>query len=497
VAGQSPPQEPWTMRPFLLALFLCIGLQACDQTNSAVPRFVAEEGNRGFKFDDQFAGATSTDGSLLRVHSRIASTSSNGEEADVVLTYSIDPYIRPALRPGSYVQFSYVTEDNQTRPLARSNITDDLAGSVEVTIPTTVHNANIAAGIDGLVPGVIDDTGILISVTPAIPVHKSTDLNNIGAVNMQLVDGSYETELKNGRRLHRFAVRVTDPTAKPVFPNGDGPSDYQYSISGLEAEASSLFSIAENGVVDIESPVTVNFERHKQEVYLVIDRSKSIVESRLAHRVIDAVSRAVITLAKNAEFDYRLFSQQVERVESLRQFEFDTDTESGTALYYAIDRTLADIEQFGSFNQDKIVIVFTDGMDLSSRNHYNDAFIDNDQVFEFVKQRVSQVVTDQLNNYDRQLKVYTMGFYEESEGVDIPLEIARLDEIASNGGTKHSYNNQNTQSIQQAFDAVVQNIQGVYYLQYSSQQTATNNKLQLSLTIDGHEPAIIDLPVVY
>ena len=483
------------MRLFLTSIVLLGLLSACDRETSAVPRLGSADSPNTVEFDDEFGGGTSFNNSLLRLHSRIASTSADGNEADVVLSYSIDPYIRPALKSGTYVRFDYLSDQQPARLLARDTVTDDLGGTVSVTVPTTFHNANIKASIIGLEPGVINETGTLLSVTPAIPKTQTTDLANIGGVQMTLIDRSYESEIINGRRVHSFAVQVTDPTAQAVFPDGGKPDDFHYSISGLEENASDFFKVYENQFIDIESPVTVNFERHKQAVYLLIDKSKSIVESRQAHNVADAVSRSVIALSDNADFDYRWFSQTVERVSSLRELDFDSDDASGTALYYALDRTLSDIENVGSIHQDKIVIVFTDGIDLSSRNYYNGDFIDNEQVFDYVKQRVAQVRSSQFNHFGRQLKVYTMGFYPDGEGIDIPMEINKLDEIAEVGGTESSYNNQNSDSIVAAFDAVVQNIQGVYYLQYSSQQTADNNQLQLTLTIDGHEPVSVELPV--
>lgn len=480
------------MRAIYPALIVCFALLACDTQNSAKPKGAAvgtAASNGEFQFDDESRNAATGD-TLLRVNSRIASTSADGTEADLVLTYTLDPQIRQAMKPGSFVRFDYVAPNEESRVVGKSVITDELGGSVEVTVPTDIEDAKLIATVGGLEPGVIENQGILVAQLPAILTRETTDLTRVNELTAELVDGSYDSEVVDGRRIHRFAVRVTDPTAGPIddlLTDSDRPEDVEYSISGLESNAPAHFVALENGIEDVESPVTVAFTEFPLAVYLVMDTSKSIVESRQVHNLTNAVSSSVVALTQNAIFDYRTFNGQVSRIAGLRELDFDSQESSATALYYALDTALSDIENFGSISQDKVVMVFTDGKDRASRNHYNEDFVDNEQVHEYIVQRVEQVRRAQQNSLGRQLDVYTIGFYQQESELDVPEEIRKLDKIAEAGGTNTSYNNLNVTDIDEAFAAVVQNIRGVYYLQYSSQQTPDNNQLELLVKVNGHE----------
>ena len=485
------------MRAILFALLICASLTACDRGNSARLKQVVAQSDSEFVFDDQSAGQSGD--TLLRVNTTILSTSADGAEADLLLTYTLDPVIRRALKASSYVKFEYVAPNKTGRVVARTSITDELGGSVEATVPTIDDNAKLVATVNGLQPGVIDNSGILVAQVPAVLKRDTTDLTRVQQVSVELVEGSYESTVVDGRRVHEFAVKVTDPTAGPIdelINENNDPASFEYTISGLEYNASRHFVAFENDNVDVESPVTVTFDEYPLAVYLVIDASKSIVDARQVHNLSNAVSNTVIALTKNAQFDYRTFTGAVKRISGLRELEFDTQDSSATALYYAIDSALADIENFGSIEQDKVVLVFTDGMDLASRNYYDENFIDNDQVHEYIVQRVKQVRNTQQSVLGRQLDVYTIGFYSQDSDIDVSDESRKLDSISEAGGTIGSYNNFNVTDIENAFAAVVHNIRGVYYLQYSSQQTADNNKLELVVKVNGQE-ASVRLPTEY
>jgi len=482
------------MRAMLFAMLFCAGLTACDRTNSARLKAGATLDDLDVAFDDQSVGQAAK--RLLQISSTIASTSPDGTEADLLIIYTLDPVIRSALRASSFIKFEYIALDKPPQLVARASITEELRGVVEVSVPTSDNNAKLVATIGGLQPGLIDDAAVLVAQLPAVLTRETTDLNRVQSVSAQLIDGSYESMLVDGRRVHRFAVRVTDPTAGPIdelLKPGDDPASLDYSISGLEKNPSTHFMALENEATDIESPVTVEFDEHPLAVYLVIDASSSIVNSRQVHHLSNAVSNTVIALSRNAQIDYRSFNSGVQRISGLRELEFDTDDTSATAMYYAIDTALIDIEDFGSINQDKVVLVFTDGKDLASRNFYNNSFTDNEQVHEYIVQRVEQVRSAQENVFGRKLDVYTIGFYSQDSGIDVSEEIRKLDRISEVGGTISSYNNLSTTDLDNAFAAVVHNIRGVYYLQYSSQQTADNNKLELLIRVNGHE-ALVQLP---
>jgi len=466
-------------------MLLCAGLTACDRTNSARFKGVKTLDDRDIAFDDQYGGQAANK-RLLQISSTIASASPDGTEADLLLNYTLDPIILSALRARSFVKFEYIALDKPPQLVARASITEELRGVVEVTVPTTDNNAKLVATIGGLQPGVIKDAEVLVAHLPAVLARDTTDLTRVQSVRAQLIEDSYESMLVDGRRVHKFAVKVTDPTAGPIdelLKEGDDPASLEYSISGLEKNPSTHFMALENDAIDIESPVTVEFDEYPLAVYLVIDASSSIVNSRQVHHLSNAVSSTVIALSRNAQIDYRLFNSVVKRISGLRELDFDSDDTSATAMYYAIDTALNDIEDFGSIDQDKVVLVFTDGKDLASRNYYNNRFIDNEQVHEYIVQRIEQVRSAQENVFGRKLDVYTIGFYSH-------------DRISEVGGTISSYNNLSTTDINNAFAAVVHNIRGVYYLQYSSQQTADNNKLELLIKVNGHE-ALVQLPTEF
>lgn len=476
------------MRAMFYAMLLCTGLTACDRTNTAILKQDPTGLGDNIAFDDPSAEQTAT--RLLQVSSSIASTSPDGSEADLLLTYTLDPVIRNALKPSSFVIFEYVAPDKPRLLMARASIDDELRGVEEVSVPTTDANAKLVATIGGLQAGVLDDEEVLVAQIPAVPIRATSDLTRVQDVSAELIEGSYESMLVDGRRVHKFAVKVIDPTAGPIddlLSEDDDPALLEYSISGLEKNASAHFVALENDSVDSESPVSVEFDEHPLAVYLVIDASSSIVDSGQAHHLSNAVSNTVIALAKNARIDYRSFNGAVERIDGLRELDFDTNDASASAVYYALDTALTDIENYGSIQQDKVVLVFTDGKDRASRNYYNDSFIDNEQVHEYIVQRVQQVRDYQENVFGRQLNVYTIGFYVEGEDVNVSDEIRKLDQISEAGGTIESYNNLSVSDIDNAFAAVVQNIRGVYYLQYSSQQTADNNKLELLVKVNGHQ----------
>ena len=483
------------MRAIVPALLGCFALLACDTQNSARLKQDSVDALDRISFDDPFAGAPNQN-ALLQVQSNMIGTSANGSTVDLRLSYSLDPYIRTALKAGSYVLFTYVAADQAPLVVGSSTITDTLSGELDVTVPTNDENAKLLASIENIIPDLVDEADVLVTQLPAVGQRETTDLSLVQGLSAQLVDGSYTSHVADGRRIHEFAVRVIDPTAGPIanlIADASDRAAIAYSVTGLEDEVSAHFFALENGFEDIESPVTVSFTEHPLSVYLVIDASRSVVESRQSHQLLNAVSNTVIALSKNAQFDYRMFTGDVERLADLRELDFDSREASATALYYALDTALNDIERTGSVDQDKVVMVFTDGKDLASRNHYDNDFIDNEQVHEYIVQRVDQVRRTQQNELEKSFQVYTVGFYDANSGIDVQDEVNKLDAIASAGGTGASYNNFNEADIESAFTSVVNNVKGVYYLQYSSQQTASDNELELVVRVNGHE-AKVTLP---
>ena len=490
------------MRITLWSLLVCALMMGCDTQNSATPRFEPTNQNLGMQFDDDAAAAISSGESVVDLSSNLVSTSKDGSEADLQVFFKINPSVADAISPQSFMQFDYVLPDNSSIPLIKAPIGDDLSGSVDVTVPTDEDEATILATLGGVSAALIEPHGVLTAQLPAWEQRDTTDLSKVQAVKVALVKDSYETELVDGRRIHRFAVRVTDPSAGPLdyeqreklLKTSQDPVQYDYSISGLENDSQAHFRAIESNVVDEESSVKVSFSEHKLAVYLVLDSSSSLVQTGQVPKITDAVSRAIIALRNTADFTYLRFTNDVHKIEGMRELVFDTSNQSGTALYYALDTALHEIENFGDPEQDKVVLVFTDGKDLASRNFYGKAFQSHAEVFENVNYRVQNVAAAQQAQLNRRLQVYTVGFFDDSSGIDYTQQLAQLDKIAQSGNTERSYNHTDFDEIESAFAAVVQNIRGNYYLEYSSQQTLDDTNLQLEVNVNGLAPVILTLP---
>ncbi len=474
------------MRKGLILLIVCFVFTACDQSNSAKVRGLTPATGGGFQEDDPTGGSTGAAQSALRINTSLRSASSDGREADLSLFYTIDNQLAASISASSTLSVEYVNSAGQSRLLTRvAANSDQLQDEIQVTVPTDDINAAVRVSLGGVRENVI--TGMSLNETISLPsvIRKpKTDLSLVeGQPVLSLVEGSYSSEVLDGRRLHRFAVRVDAPL--------EGQSDEGLSpITGLETEVSQHFKAYEFNSIDSESFVTASYAENQLAVYLVIDVSGSIVSSRQAHNLLDAVARSVIALAPNAEFDYRVFANDVYRINSLRDINFDEPRNSGTALYYSVDTALVDIENYGADDQDKIMVVFTDGDDRASRNFYP-AFLDHEQVFEYLNQRITNVSTVQDKLLERQFHTYFVSFDQSSEDVNEEA----LATLAEAGNGLH-YDHITDGDIQGAFAKIVNNVRGMYYLEYSSQQTPDDTLLEISVKI-GEESQRITLPTQY
>ncbi len=470
------------MRTVLIALILCAITTACDQTNTAIPRPLGTSPN-GLLFDDPDGNSRPTAAaSLLSINTQLRSTSNDGGHADLSLFYTIDNSVADQVTGATKLIIDYINSDGQSRLISRvaANVTQ-LRDEIQISVPTDDLTATIRVSLSGLRDGIPNDKSMHKTVhLPTVITRQSTDLSLlISKPLLSLVEGSYSSQLLNGRRLHRFAIQVEGMI--------EGHSE-AVSITGLENNVSNHFKAYEFDSIDPESSVTANYEEQNIAVYLVIDASSSIVSAGQAHNLIDAVSRSVISLAPNAEFDYRQFTNDIDRIGSLRELSFDEPGQSGTALYYGIDSALADIENFGSDDQDKVIVVFTDGDDRASRNFYP-AFLSHAQVYDYLTQRIRSVKLAQQQLLGRQLQTFIVSFDQSAVEVDEQL----LEGLASAGGGQH-FDHISEGDIQGAFGRIVDDIRGVYYLEYSSQQTPDNTELELELTVGDFISDRIRLP---
>ncbi|VUD62416.1 hypothetical protein TDB9533_03036 [Thalassocella blandensis] len=352
-------------------------------------------------------------------------------------------------------------------------------GGSSVPVVEGTNEYHISAGVGSTVNAVtasvyvtktseqtINDTKIKASVEVSTDFRsRQQDFSQVSSVELSVVDDSYESELVGGRRIHRFAVKVFDQNNN--------------SISGLEADTSNFFTIYEDGVVDVESGVELDTRQSQVKVYLVLDVSSSITQANQQSSVLDAASKAVVSLSQYATFDYREFSGDYREIESLLDLSFET-ANSATALYYTIDNLLDEINS----NESSVIIAFTDGRDLASRNYYPEAASHN-AVRDMVANKISSTRTELSQDaLAGSLTSYFIGL-----GSDIDTESLQL--LANSGGTESLFAT-DEEDLAEVFITVANIIQDTYNLEYNSQQTPDDTSLQLSVEVNG----IVDTVVI-
>ena len=230
-----------------------------------------------------------------------------------------------------------------------------------MSVPTTNAPFTIAAEVyQPRTKRVLVRTNSAAALNVTLLSDLSSELPPGAQLVPEIVPQSY-TQTKVGERmLHRFAVRVFD--AEENVPG-------RKTLSGLGNEPERYFTALENGVSDVESPVAVDATRQRVQVYFVLDASYSIVLAGAAEALKRSAARTVMGLHAVADFNYRQFSGPVRALNNIDSMIFD-DATSATALYFALDTALQDIEQHADPLAHKVVIAFTDGRDYSSINRY-------------------------------------------------------------------------------------------------------------------------------
>lgn len=421
-----------------------------------------------------------SDAPLIDVDTRLLGTSANGRVADLELQWSLAPEAQPAIRRSTTLVVTARSADGGTEILTRERVAvDELDGEIDVAIPVDTPVTEITLGLEGLVAGLVDDLPAVTSVSlPNVLTVPPTPVDQITSLQAELVPNSYRSEIENGRRWHRFAVRVEGELADGA-PNQAGP----VSITGLDQDTSRHFTAFEGGINDPESPVTARFEEQRVTVYLIMDVSSSVSLAGAADDLIDAVARTVLTLAPFAQFDYRVFASDVYEIESLRDLNFDDLNDSGTAFYRAVDSAIDDAE---SHHGDVLMIAFTDGRDLASRNFYP-AFLSHEQVLEHVVNRLENVVEARQRLSGSRFEAHFV-----SLGSDI--DTAALERLARAGSGAHYASFENN-TVGDAFAHLTRGVLGHYELEYSSQQLAGDAPLVLQVQANGVLAQPVELPV--
>jgi len=478
----------------LPTLMLCSMLvSACDTGPKAVPRnnsaVTTSEQPYGPFNDGSVApgGALQLNNALL-LNSSFTGVSADGLEADMLLRYKLRPEMLPAITPATQLVVS-INDKGRLEELYRARMSNDgLEDQLEITVKPSVDGASLVVGLENLKADVVTDipSNSIISLPTALDLQDS-ELATVSGVAVQLVPGSYSSAVVGDRREHRFAVRV--------FSENDGQTGSSVQcksldnlpaekikefglqpVIGLDKNAQNNFVALENGSAypDIESPVTVSFSKESLGVYFVMDVSSSVVSSGVAHHMIDAVSRSVVSLARFSDFNYRIFGTNVYEIASLRDINFEDPAGSGTALYYSIDTALQDIENYAPSEQNKIIIAISDGSDLASRNFYP-AFTSHDQVRDYIAQRIGTVRDGQNSFYNSQLSAY---FLELPSPIGAMPTSNGMVELAQQSGGIH-FGVNDTHGLKESLESITANVGGTYDLVYSSQQTPDDNQLEL------------------
>ncbi len=473
------------MRWLLSGCVVCALLSACDTQNSAIARHASEAQSVQKLQEDDASTSNAHDGAIT-FSTELVGVSADGQAADLSLSYSLATEYTSLVNARSTVSVKLLDSNGHETLLARSAIDDvTLSGQVDVVVPTDATESELLVSLDHIETNPVGRLPLYSTIAiPDVFPTQNTPLDQVHSLSASLIDNSYSSSIVGNRRIHRFAIEVLGQVGDNTEP------DY---ITGLEENAAVPFFTLEDGYRDVESPVQVNYTSHPLAVYFVLDVSGSMVSSGQSAALLDAASRAAIALAPGSDFDVRVFAGNVYRKPDLRNIEFDDPSQSATALYYAIDSALVDIENHSSQNQDKILLVFTDGRDLASRNYYP-AFTSTQTMNEYIVNRMALVAQSQASLYQRNFAAHVIGF-EQSEG---DLDTAMLKNLAVAG--KGNYYNVNdpqnnfaNATIQSTFARVVKNVRGTYYLEYSSQQIANQSELSLTVTV-GEHTATIDLP---
>ncbi len=485
----------------LFTLFLCsFVLAACEQGSKAYPKTaqIVEGGTLDTSIlDDDVDSYVPFEGSnALLLSETFTGTSANGHEADLRVRYKVNPSVQSAVTQSTQVVVSINKDGRATELLRQSIDTDAMEGDLEFSIEPTTSAASLVVGLDRLDSSrdVSVPTYSTIALPKAIDI-KDSDLSRIVGVDAQLVPGSYTTELVGDRREHRFAVRVlaqynNQPGASIECLDSASLAQENADLKpviGLDADAEDNFIALEYGTRDSESPVSVSFSKEGLGVYLVMDASSSVIENGMAHPMLDAVSRMVISLGRFSDFSFRIFGTDVFELGSLRDISFDDPAGSGTALYYAMDTALEDIESYAPPQQNKLIVALSDGQDLASRNFYPEIG-SHAQVRDYIAQRINTVREGQNSIYDSQLSAY----FIELPGQNNNNELRT---VADNSGGYH-FQVSDKQGLRESLQTVTDYVGGSYDLVYSSQQTPDDTLLELQIHA-GKCSDTIQLPTRY
>ncbi len=391
--------------------------------------------------------------------------SEDGSGTELLLLYTLTEISPDNLPPGTSLVITIVDEDGETVvvtdeiPLGPGNST----GEVQLLAPG--ENTEVAAIAVLAVEDPETETEIETETVGVLEIDLSnavrpSDIFAIQDFSLELVENSYESSIVDQRRLHRFTVRAYDQEC--------------VSIRGLNADVGEYFTLFENFFVDVESPVEYDTRNSFIRVYFVLDASSSVTDND-RQQLVNAARYASDRMRDDYVVDFRQFSGDIQRLDSYRDYQPDTG-QSATAFYYAIDTVLEEIEERGATDDYYVIIGFTDGVDLASRNHFGEEF-SNEAIQAMVRDKVQQFRT--APNFSRgaglELHLLSVGNVVEQQSA--------LNALATAGGGQHVFASDRN-ALEPLLESLVNRILATYHLEYSSQQQADDSDLLLEVTIN-------------
>ena len=239
-----------------------------------------------------------------------------GENAELVLEYSLAGLNLQTLPSGSSLTITIVDDTGRAIAVSESIPIEPQTADGEVTVivpagqsddVTAIATVTAADSTDSSDTITTVETHAVLGIDLSNAVRPS-ELGLIDDYSLELVGGSYTSDVSEGRRLHRFAVRAYDQNC--------------VSIRGLDDDVGQFFTMLEDSFVDVESPVEYDTRNNFINVYFVLDASSSITDADQV-QILSAARYASDRLRDDYVVDFRQFSGDIQRLSSFRDYQPD------------------------------------------------------------------------------------------------------------------------------------------------------------------------------
>ena len=437
----------------MVTLLLALMLGACDPGDLEGPSNRSMVGLRD-------GGSEKIDLEILDLE-----RTEDGTGTELVLLYTLTDVDLDSLPAGANLIITIVDEAGEPLVVTGQIPLDPESDSGQIEIIAPGNTGEVAAVAtleidDPETEEVVESETVGLLEIDLSNAVRPSDIYAIEDFSLELVENSYESSLLGQRRLHRFTVRAYDQEC--------------VSVRGLSEDVGEYFRLYENFFVDVESPVVYDSRNSFIRVHFVLDASSSVTDTD-RQQLMNAAAYASDRMRDDYVVDFRQFSGDIVKLDSYRDYAPD-EGQSATAFYYAIDTVLEEIAERGRHDDYNVIIGFTDGVDLASRNHYG-AGLSNNAIQALIRDRVEQFRTapDFTHGSGLELHLLSVGNVLEQKPA--------LDALAAAGGGQHLFASDKS-ALEPMLESLVNRILATYHLQYSSQQQADDSDLQLEVTIN-------------